>query len=88
MRGRLRDLVPRPSVSIPSVPRPSGRTRMYGILGFVVIVWSISAAGILSGLGLFLLAMLSAKPLVIGGSSLLLSFSIAVFLVCYMWLTA
>jgi len=61
---------------------------MYGVLGLVVLVMTISAAGVLSGLGLFLLAMIGTAQADVILSSILLSFSVAIFLVCYGWLTA
>jgi hypothetical protein len=61
---------------------------MYGVLGLVVLVMTTSAAGVLSGLGLFLLAMIGMVQVNVVLSSLLLSFSVATFLLCYGWLTA
>lgn len=78
-RGNLRGMV-----SLPSVP-PG--VRMFSVLGLVILVMTISAAGILSGLGLYILAMVTVMDLHVVLSSLLLSFSIAVFLLCYGWLT-
>lgn len=88
MGGRLRDRLPIPS--LPTLPswRPGPLTRMYGVLGLVVLTMVVSSAGVLSGLGLFLLAMISAAQLEVFLSSLLLTFSTAVLLLCYGWLTA
>lgn len=61
---------------------------MYGVLGLVVLTMTISAAGVLSGAGLFLLAMLEMHGVSVVLSSLLLSFSVSVLLLCYGWLTA
>ncbi len=78
-RGRLRGMV-----TLPSIPP---RVRMLSVLGLVILVMTISAAGILSGLGLYILAMITVVDLHVVLSSLLLSFSTAVFLLCYGWLT-
>lgn len=88
MGGRLRDRLPIPSMPDVSVPRPGPLTRMYGVLGLVVLVMTTSAAGVLSGVGLFLLAMIGMVQVNVVLSSLLLSFSAATFLLCYGWLTA
>jgi len=61
---------------------------MYGVLGLVVLTMTIAAAGVLSGVGLFLLAMIGTATMDVIISSILLSFSVAVFLLCYGWLTA
>jgi len=88
MRGRLRDRLSISSIPRPSVPRPGPLTRMYGVLGLVVLTMTIAAAGVLSGVGLFLLAMIGTATMDVIISSILLSFSVAVFLLCYGWLTA
>ena len=49
---------------------------------------TIAAAGVLSGAGLFLLAMIGTAEMNVILSSILLSFSVAVFMLCYGWLTA
>jgi hypothetical protein len=79
MIGRAKDIL---AVSLPPA------VRMYGVLGLVVIAMSVSSAGMVSGLGLFILSMISMSTTDILMSSLLLSFSSAVFLLCYGWLTA
>jgi F420-0:gamma-glutamyl ligase-like protein len=94
MRGNLRDLLPsleirkRISNSRAYKALTSDTTRIFGVLGAVVVAMALSAAGILSGFGLFLLSMIAMKALYVVGSSLLLSFSVAVFIACYLWLTA
>lgn len=62
--------------------------RIGSVLGTVAFLMTVSAAGIVSGLGLFLLMMIQMKPLAVVVSSLLLSVSIAVFATCYLWITA
>jgi len=71
-----------------SVPRPGPLTRMYGVLGLVVLTMVIASAGVLSGVGLFILAMVTMAQVNVVLSSLLLSFSVTVLLICYGWLTA
>ncbi len=66
----------------------SDRVRISSVLGSVVLLMTLSAAGILSGLGLFLLMMIQMDVLAVVGSALLLSVSTAVFLSCYLWLSA
>jgi hypothetical protein len=94
MRGEPRDVLPsfeiRSRISnnrVLSAIR-SDQFRILSVLGAVALLMTISVAGILSGLGLFLLAMLAAKTVAVVASSLLLSFSVATFLVCYLWLTS
>lgn len=70
------------------VPTPGPFTRMYGVLGLVALVMTIAAAGVLSGVGLFIISMIEMTGMSVVLSSLLLSFSVAVFLLCYGWLTA
>jgi hypothetical protein len=65
----------------------SDTTKIFGVLGSVIVLMTLAAAGILSGAGLFLLAMLSADGIAVIGSSLLLSISLATFLAGYIWLT-
>lgn len=61
---------------------------MYAIIGVIILTMTVAAAGVLSGAGLFILAMVSMTDVNVVLSSLLLSFSAAVFLLCYGWLTA
>lgn len=61
---------------------------MYGVLGFVVLLMTVSAAGVLSGFGIFLLGMIAMEAARVILAALVLSFSSAVFLLCYGWLTA
>jgi hypothetical protein len=61
---------------------------MYGVLGLVLLAMTVASAGVLSGAGLFILAMISLDGNAVVLSSLLLSFSTAVVLLCYGWLTA
>jgi hypothetical protein len=61
---------------------------MYGVLGLVILTMVVASAGVLSGLGLFLLAMINMAGMKVVLSSLLLSFSTAVLMLCYGWLTA
>jgi hypothetical protein len=88
MRGKLRDLIPTPN--LPSVSRPSipDGVRVTGVLGVVALLMTISAAGVLSGAGIFLLAMVAMEAARVILAALVLSFSSAVFLLCYGWLTA
>jgi hypothetical protein len=65
----------------------SDEFKVFSVLGAVALAMTLSVAGILSGLGLFLLSMLAAESLAVIGSSLLFSFSVATFIVCYLWLT-
>jgi hypothetical protein len=90
MDGRLRDAIPRPNISLPSVVRPSvgPKARVYGLIGAVFVAMSISFAGVLSGAGIFILAMLAGAYKTIIVSSFLLSFSISSLLLCYGWMTA
>lgn len=64
------------------------RSRVYSVLGLVMLTMTVAASGVLSGVGLFLLAMVSQATVNVVLSSLLLSFSTATFLLCYGWLTA
>lgn len=68
--------------------RPRPVAKMYGVLGLVVLTMALSAAGVLSGTALFLLAVIGMAGQQIILTSLLLSFSSATLLICYMWLTA
>jgi len=94
MRGKPRDSLPsleirrRISNSRVSAAIRSDQFKIFSVLGAVALAMTLSVAGILSGLGLFLLAMLAAQPMSVVGSSLLLSFSVGTFLACYLWLTS
>ena len=94
MRGKPRDSLPsleirrRISNSRVSAAIRSDQFKIFSVLGAVALAMALSVAGILSGLGLFLLAMLAAKTTSVILSSLLFSFSLATFLLCYIWLTS
>lgn len=94
MRGKPRDSLPsleirrRISDSRVFAAIRSDQFKIFSVLGAVALSMALSVAGILSGLGLFLLAMLAAEAASVVLSSLLFSFSLATFLVCYMWLTS
>lgn len=60
--------------------------RPIGAIGFVGALMALSAAGVLSGLGLFLIAMIKMATMDVVLSSLLLAFSVGTFLACYEWL--
>lgn len=62
--------------------------RIRSVLAAVAAGMTLGAAGILSGAGLFILMMIQMETLAVVGSSLLLAVSTAVFLYCYLWLTA
>jgi len=89
MRGKPRDSLP--SLEIRSRIRDNRLSRLvksdqfkiFSVLGAVALAMTLSVAGILSGLGLF-----AAQPMGVVGSSILLSFSVGTFLVCYLWLTS
>lgn len=66
----------------------SDSVRITTVLGTVAALMALSAAGILSGLGLFLLMMIEMNIVAVVGSSLLLTVSATVFLSCYLWLSA
>lgn len=87
MKGRLLDLVPRPDIPRPSRPEVPGIVRAYGTIGAVALLMTLGAAGVLSGAGIFVLAMIWMDAIAVIGSSVLMTFSLAVFLACYMWLT-
>lgn len=65
----------------------SDTARITSVLGTVALLMTLSAAGILSGAGLFILMMIQMEALAVVGSALLLAASTAVFLSCYLWLT-
>lgn len=94
MRGKPRDSLP--SLEIRSRIRDNRLSRLvksdqfkiFSVLGAVALAMTLSVAGILSGLGLFLLAMLATEAVSVVASSLLLAFSVTTFIVCYFWLTS
>jgi hypothetical protein len=90
MRGRLRDRVPDvPTPSVPSLSLSiSGRNQARLVLSAVVFLMAASLGGVLSGLGLFIMALVSMKALMLSGSAMLFSFSLASLTGCYLWLTA
>lgn len=65
----------------------SDSVRIRSVLGAVGVLMTLSAAGVLSGLGLFILMMIQMEALAVVGSALLLSVSTTVFLSCYLWLS-
>jgi hypothetical protein len=65
----------------------SDRLRVSAVLGIVAIIMAVSAAGFISGVGLLILMMIQMKEILVVLSSLLLSFSAVIFLICYIWLT-
>lgn len=66
----------------------SDSARITAYLGGAAVLMTLGAAGILSGIGLFILMMIQMEALAVVGSALLLAVSTAVFLSCYLWLTA
>lgn len=74
---------------LPSLPswRPGPRARMYSVLGFVVVAMTLAAAGVLSGLALFIISLLGMVTTEIIASSILLSVSSMILLLCYLWIT-
>lgn len=72
---------------IPSVIN-SDALKVTAVLSVVVILMTAAVAGILSGLGLFVLMMIEMNAIAVVGSSALLATSTTVFLVCYLWLSA
>lgn len=86
LRGRLQSVVDRVrSNRVVSAVR-SDTVRITSVLGTVAVLMTASAAGILSGIGLFILMMIQVQPLAVVGSAVLLAVSTAVFLSCYLWL--
>lgn len=65
----------------------SSRFKVTTVLSSVVAAMTLAAAGILSGVGLFILMMIQMNVLAVVGSSLLLAVSVSVFLSCYLWLS-
>lgn len=94
MRGKPRDSLPsleirsRISNSRVFAAIRSDQFKIFSVLGAVALAMTLSVAGILSGLGLFLLAMLATEAVSVVASSLLLAFSVTTFIVCYFWLTS
>lgn len=66
----------------------SDTTRITSVLGFVGVMMTLSAAGVLSGVGLFILMMIQMNALMVVYSSILLTTSLSIFLACYLWLSA
>lgn len=65
----------------------SSRVKVTTVLSSVVALMTLAAAGVLSGVGLFILMMIQMNALAVVGSSLLLAVSVSVFLFCYLWLS-
>lgn len=90
VRGYLSDvrsrIASRVASSYPVRLVKSDMTRVGAVLGGVILAMTLSAAGILSGLGLFLMMMIQMDALAVVGSALLLASSTTVFLSCYFWL--
>lgn len=63
-------------------------TRITSVLGFVGVMMTLSAAGVLSGVGLFILMMIQMKAAMVVYSSILLTTSLSILLACYMWITS
>lgn len=85
LRGRLRSVFFDNRI-ISAAKSDSARITTY--IGGVALLMTLGAAGILSGVGLFILMMVQMEALAVVGSALLLAVSTAVFLSCYLWLTA
>jgi len=66
----------------------SDTTRITSVLGFVGVMMTLSAAGVLSGVGLFILMMIQMKAAMVVYSSILLTTSLSILLACYMWITS
>lgn len=54
----------------------------------ILLAFVLSLAGIICGVGFFVLAMLQMTYTIVAASSLILATSLGVFLWCYMWATA
>jgi len=93
MRGSVRDKIPRPDIRSKVTDSRAYRLatsnvlRMYVILGSVALAMTLGVAGILSGFGLYMIALFSTKAPSVILSSILLSFSTATTLLCYGWMT-
>lgn len=65
----------------------SDRLKVTSIIGAVALLMTVSAAGVLSGLGLFAIMLIKMETLGVVGSALIFSISTAVFLSCYLWIS-
>lgn len=75
---------------MPNIPRPDINVyllQMYVVLALVAVAFVLSAAGVLSGVGLFILSMVTVDKAGVVGSSVLLTTSLAVFVALYWWAT-
>jgi len=61
--------------------------RLVSIIGFVGLAMAAGLAGTLAGFGLFILSMIAMNYWMVVGSSVLFSFSLAVLIAGYIWLT-
>jgi len=85
VRRRLQSLVERVSPDVSD--STAVRIRIFSIIGLVVFVATLGVAGLISGLGLFLLMMIETNAIGVVGASLLLAFSATAFVSSYLWLS-
>jgi len=70
------------------IERVSDKTRVLAVLAYVMLVMTVSTAGVLSGAGIFIISIVAKDATSIVLSSLLFSFSLATTLLCYAWFTS
>lgn len=70
------------------LPTISRRKKGLAIFYLILVAFVLSGAGIVAGVGFFLLSMIAMDYLLVAGSSILLAASAGVFLWCYLWAIA